>query len=141
MSSSSFGGAVVPFVNHLGFLLVKMEAGDSQVDFDPRPEHCEDSIIHQGVLLTLLDVTLATSTRTDGRTGAVTIEMKANFLQPARGKVSGKGRLVHRNGSMAFAEGTIYDAEGRACATASGTFKNVPRRNQNAGVPGTVATD
>jgi acyl-coenzyme A thioesterase PaaI-like protein len=30
---------------------------------------------------------------------------------------------------MAFTEGRIYDAEGKLCATATGTFKYVTRRD------------
>ena len=60
-------------------------------------------------------------------TGVVTIEMKTSFMQPARGQLSGKGRLMHRTATMAFTEATIFDAEGRACAHATGTFKYVRR--------------
>jgi len=59
--------------------------------------------------------------------GVVTIEMKTSFMQPARGQLSGKGRLMHRTATMAFTEATIFDAEGRACAHATGTFKYVRR--------------
>ena len=45
--------------------------------------------------------------------GVVTIEMKTSFMQPARGKLSGKGRLMHRTATMAFTEATIYDSAGQ----------------------------
>jgi len=48
-------------------------------------------------------------------------------MQPARGKLSGKGRLMHRTATMAFTEATIFDSEGRACAHSTGTFKYVKR--------------
>jgi len=59
--------------------------------------------------------------------GVVTIEMKTTFMQPARGRLTAKGRLIHRTATMAFTESTIYDAAGRACSHATGTFKYVPR--------------
>ena len=59
--------------------------------------------------------------------GVVTIEMKTSFMQPARGKLSSKGRLMHRSATMAFTEATIFDSAGRACAHATGTFKYVRR--------------
>lgn len=34
----------------------------------------------------------------------VTIEMKTSFMQPAKGTLTAKGRLLHRTGSMAFTE-------------------------------------
>jgi uncharacterized protein (TIGR00369 family) len=59
--------------------------------------------------------------------GAVTIEMKTSFMQPARGRLTAKGRLMHRTTTMAFTEATVFDARGRACAHATGTFKFVRR--------------
>jgi len=53
--------------------------------------------------------------------------MKTSFMQAARGKLKAKGRLIHRTATMAFTEATLYDAEGKACAHATGTFKYVKR--------------
>jgi uncharacterized protein (TIGR00369 family) len=81
--------------------------------------------------MTLLDVTMATAARSVDKTlGVVTIEMKTSFIQPARGQLVSKGKLLHRSKSMAFTEGTIFDDEGRICAHATGTFKYVPRAVQ-----------
>jgi hypothetical protein len=63
----------------------------------------------------------------DREMGVVTIEMKTTFMQAARGKLSAKGHLMHRTATMAFTDATIYDAQGKACAHATGTFKYVPR--------------
>jgi len=46
-------------------------------------------------------------------------------MQAARGKLTGKGRLLHRTATLAFTEATIYDAEGKPCSHATGTFKYV----------------
>jgi len=35
--------------------------------------------------------------------------------------------LVHRTASMAFTQSTVFDAQGRACASAMGTFKYLKR--------------
>jgi uncharacterized protein (TIGR00369 family) len=128
MDSNTFG-VEIPFVQHLGFSLVRMDNGESRIDFEPRPEHLNSfGVCHGGAIMTLLDVTMAVAARSvDKQTGVVTIEMKTSFMQACRGPLSGKGRLMHRTGSMAFTEGTIYDAEGRACAHATGTFKYVKR--------------
>jgi acyl-coenzyme A thioesterase PaaI-like protein len=53
--------------------------------------------------------------------------MKTSFMRPAKGKLIAKGRLMHRTATMAFTEGTIFDAEGQACAHATGTYKYVKR--------------
>jgi uncharacterized protein (TIGR00369 family) len=122
-------GVPIPFVNLLGFDLVQFEGGHSEIHYEVRPEH-ENSfgVAHGGACMTLLDVTMATAARSIQQDmGVVTIEMKTMFMQPARGRLSGKGRLMHRTATMAFTEATIYDSQGKACAHATGTFKYVKR--------------
>ena len=122
-------GVEIPFVTHLGFELTRFEGGHSEIKYEPKPEHLNSfEVTHGGASMTLLDVTMATAARSvDPDMGVVTIEMKTSFMQAARGPLTGKGRLMHRTKSMAFTEGTIFDAQGRACAHATGTFKYVKR--------------
>jgi uncharacterized protein (TIGR00369 family) len=129
MPTPKLFGVEIPFVTHLGFELVRMEGGASELRYQPKHEHLNSFLVtHGGAIMTLLDVTMATAARSvDLEIGVVTIEMKTTFMQPCNGMLTGKGRLMHRTKSMAFTEGTIYDAEGRACAHATGTFKYVKR--------------
>ena len=129
MATPKLFGAEIPFVHHLGFELVKMEGGASELRFLPKPEHSNSFLVaHGGVIMTLLDVAMATAARSvDLETGVVTIEMKTSFMQPARGPLVAKGRLIHRTATMAFTEGTVYDAQGKVCCHATGTFKYVKR--------------
>jgi len=128
MDALTFGVAI-PFVEHLGFQLEKMEDRHSQLAYAARPEHLNSfGVTHGGAVMTLMDVTMAVAARSVEREmGVVTIEMKTSFMQPSRGRLTGKGRLMHRTATMAFTEATIYDEAGRACAHATGTFKYVPR--------------
>ena len=125
-------GAYIPFVEHLGFEMEFFEDGQSELRYLPEESHLNSfNVTHGGALMTLLDVTMATAARSVDKTlGVVTIEMKASFLQPARGQLIGKGKLLHRSKSMAFTEGSVFDSEGRICAHATGTFKYVPRAVQ-----------
>lgn len=129
MSDSLSFGVTIPFVEHLGFALTRFDGGHSAIAFTPKPEHLNSfSVCHGGALMTLLDVTLATAARSvDADMGVVTIEMKTSFMQPAKGVLRSEGRLVHRTATLAFVEGTVYDAAGKACAHATGTFKYVRR--------------
>lgn len=142
MATPKLFGVEIPFVSHLGFELVKMEGGESELRYLPKHEHMNSFLVtHGGAIMTLLDVTLATAARSiDLETGVVTIEMKTTFMQPCRGLLTGKGRLMHRTKSMAFTEGTIYDTEGKACAHATGTFKYVKRPAPTAPA-NTISTD
>jgi uncharacterized protein (TIGR00369 family) len=122
-------GAYIPFVDHLGFEMVFFEDGQSELRYTPEEVHLNSfNVTHGGAVMTLLDVTMATAARSvDKGMGAVTIEMKTSFMQPAKGPLTGKGRLIHRSRHMAFTEGTVFDAEGKVCAHATGTFKLVGR--------------
>ncbi len=126
--SLSFG-VEIPFVTHLSFTLHHMEGGESELRYEAAPEHLNSfDVTHGGATMTLLDVTLATAARSvTPDFGVVTIEMKTSFMQPAVGPLVARGRLLHRTRSIAFVEGTVYDAQGRACSHATGTFKYVKR--------------
>ena len=136
-------GAHIPFVNLLGFTLEAFADGHSEIHYAPKPEHLNSfDVTHGGACMTLLDVVMATAARSVNQDmGVVTIEMKTSFMRPAKvtpaGRLTAKGRLMHRTQSMAFTEGTIYDEAGRACAHVTGTFKYVkraPDRTTEAGI-------
>ncbi|WP_293603710.1 PaaI family thioesterase [Polaromonas sp. UBA4122] len=125
-------GAEIPFVTHLGFVLELFEGGQSAIGYTPRPEHLNSfAVTHGGACMTLLDVTMAVAARSvQKEMGVVTIEMKTSFMRPAPGdgsKLTAKGRLMHRTATLAFTEATLYNAQGHACAHATGTFKYVRR--------------
>ncbi len=128
-------GISIPFVEHLGFELLRFENGQASVQLQPLPEHLNIfGKVHGGVLMTLMDTTMAQAARSlQPDHGAVTIEMKTSFFLPAEGSgpVRCEGRLLHRTHKMAFTEATIYDQEGRACTHATGTFKYSPLKSSD----------
>ena len=136
-------GADIPFVSHLGFRLHRMAGGESELHYEALSEHLNSfGVTHGGATMALLDVALATAARSDTPDfGVVTIEMKTSFMQPARGPLVAKGRLIHRTASIAFVEGTVLDAEGRVCSHATGTFKYVRRQPAQADGQRVISTD
>jgi uncharacterized protein (TIGR00369 family) len=122
-------GVEIPFVELLGFELMLFEGGHSHINYDPKPEHLNSfNVVHGGASMTLLDVAMAVAARSVAQEmGVVTIEMKTSFMQAARGPLAAKGRLIHRTTTMAFTEASIFDADGKICAHATGTFKYVSR--------------
>ncbi len=122
-------GVEIPFVKHLGFELTQFAGGHSEITYTAQPEHLNSfSVTHGGALMTLLDVSMATAARSQvPEMGVVTIEMKTSFMQPAIGPLVAKGELIHRTVTMAFTQATVFDAAGRKCAHATGTFKFVKR--------------
>lgn len=134
-------GTEIPFISHLGFTLHRMDGGHSELHYEARPEHLNSfAVTHGGATMTLLDVAMALAARSDTPDlGVVTIEMKTSFMHPARGPLVAKGRLMHRTGSMAYAEGTVYDADGRLCSHATGTFKYLRKAVPSTSSPGMAA--
>ena len=120
-------GTDVPFVRHLGFELLRFDGGESELRYEARPEPLNShGATHGGAAMTLLDVTMARAARSVQKdTSVVTIEMKTSFLRPAKGQLTAKGRLLQRTLTMAFTEASIFDAQGRLCAHATGTFRYV----------------
>ena len=56
-----------------------------------------------------------------------TLQLNVNFLRPVRpGRLVGKGRIVHREGDMAFLEAALVDSNGTLIATATATARVIP---------------
>ncbi len=120
----------IPFVESLGFEFVRWHAGEAEIAVTLRDELCNAwSVVHGGVTMTLLDVAMAHAARSPGQAGiaeprgVVTVEMKTTFMRPGVGRLVGKGTLLHRTASMAFCEGSVFDAAGVRIAHSTGTFK------------------
>ena len=124
----------IPFVEALGFELMRFEGGEAEIHYEPRPEHLNSfGVLHGGACMTLLDVVMAHAARSSDLTadragpGVVTIEMKTQFMRPGEGPLRAVGKLLHRTSTMAFTEGQVFNAAGALCAHATGTFKFVRR--------------
>ena len=122
----------IPFVDLLGFELLKFEGGEAEVAVDLRDELCNSwKVAHGGMTMTLLDVVMAHAARSSvagdearaDAPGVVTIEMKTTFMRPGLGRLLAKGKLLHGTASLAFCEGGVYDKRGSLVAHATGTFK------------------
>src|SRR5438128_11000767 len=98
MATPKLFGVEIPFVHHLGFELVFMEGGRSELRYLPQHEHMNSFLVtHGGAIMTLLDVTMATAARSvDLEVDVVTNAMKTSVSQHCKGHRSGKGHLLHR---------------------------------------------
>lgn len=122
----------IPFVQLLGFELVRVDDGEAEIRLPLRPDLLNSFLVaHGGVTMTLMDVTMAHAARSINRDqpnfgpGVVTIEMKTTFMRPGEGALRAVGRLMHRTSTMAFCEATVFNTEGEMAAHATGTFKYV----------------
>jgi uncharacterized protein (TIGR00369 family) len=120
----------IPFVEMLGFELMKFEDAEAEIALTLRDELCNSwSVAHGGVTMTLLDVVMAHAARAPAKggevigPGVVTIEMKTSFMRPGLGRLLAKGRVLHATASLAFCEASVVDEAGVLVAQATGTFK------------------
>ena len=120
----------IPFVERLGLELHRFDGGQAELRLDLDTAHLNSwQVAHGGVLMTLLDVAMAHAARSvhakeQGHgPGVVTVEMKTSFMRPAEGRLVARGSLLHRSATMAFCEGSVFDAQQQLCAHATGTFK------------------
>lgn len=120
----------LPFVELLGFDLVRFEGGHAEIVVEQRQELTNAwGVIHGGVTMTLLDVVMAQAARSPPQPGdlegpgVVTVEMKTTFMRPGQGRLTAQGTLMHRTASLAFCEGRVLGADGQIVGHATGTFK------------------
>ena len=122
--------ARIPFVDLLGFELVRLDPGVSEIAITAREELTNSlGVAHGGLLMTLMDIAMAHAARSPVEPGGdvldtvVTIEMKTSFMRPGTGRVLATGRRMHRTVTMAFCEASVLDARGHLVAHSTGTFK------------------
>lgn len=124
-------GVVIPFAAHCGVEPVLMADGRAELRLASTRRH-ENSIgmTHGGMLMTLLDMALASAARSTlpPDVTVMTVDVHVTFLAPARGRLSAQGRVVKEGRSIIFCDAEIVDAEGVVCARASGVFRPTPRR-------------
>jgi uncharacterized protein (TIGR00369 family) len=126
--------AAPPAAELLGFKLLDVdpEVGRIRVQFDAKPQFTNPiGDIQGGFLAAMLDDTLgpalvATLSATEF---APTLELKVNFIRPARpGILIGEGRIVSRGRTIAFLAGELTNDEGELVATATATARIVSRQ-------------
>ena len=120
----------IPFVQQLGFTLHAIGDGEAELRLTVAEQHLNSwRVAHGGVVMTLLDVAMAHAARSvnlhqaDLGPGVVTVEMKTSFMRPGEGELRAVGKLLHRSTTMAVCEGSVFGADGKLCAHATGTFK------------------
>ncbi|MBV8035246.1 PaaI family thioesterase [Roseateles sp.] len=120
----------IPFVEQLGLTLHAIGDGEAELRLSIVEQHLNSwRVAHGGVVMTLLDVAMAHAARSVHRhlpdlgPGVVTVEMKTSFMRPGEGELRATAKLLHRSTTMAFCEGSVFGADGKLCAHATGTFK------------------
>src|SRR5688572_33237474 len=111
-----------PISELMGFRGVSAEPGRAVFEMEPGPQHYNPiGSVHGGVALTLLDSAMGCAVHTllEAGVGYTTLEVKTNFVRPSTadtGLIRCTGKVVHRGGRVATAEGRIVDRDERLLA-------------------------
>jgi uncharacterized protein (TIGR00369 family) len=112
-----------PIAELLGFEPVEAEEGRVVFAALPEPRHYNPiGTVHGGLAATLLDSAMgcAVHSTLPSGVGYTTLELKVNFTRPITadtGRILCEGKLVHRGGRVATAEGRVVaEATGKLLA-------------------------
>ncbi len=125
-------GFSVPFLDLLGVRVEHWEQGRSVVSLQLRDELTNSwQFAHGGVVMTLLDVALATAalSKDPESPGLVTINLSVSFIDAGSGALRAEGRVIRGGLSLVFCEGDVRSAHGNVVAKGVGTFKLKRRKD------------
>jgi uncharacterized protein (TIGR00369 family) len=116
----------IPFAEYLGVRAHQQENGELEITLALRPEHHNSwGAAHGGVILSVLDMVMGLSAKSvDAQaSGAITIELKTNFIQMVTTRLRAKAKATRMGRTLIFVEGELFNEDGELAAKASGTFK------------------
>jgi len=118
--------AASPFHTWAGMEVVEASPGEVTVAMRVEERHVNlQGFVHGGMLAILADTACGLSIRSALEAGRlhVTSDLDIHFLAPAKpGRILGCGKAVKIGRSLAFAEASIEDEEGRLLARAQSRF-------------------
>lgn len=119
----------VPFMQLLGVRREFSEGGRARLTVDERAELGNVvGSMHGGVLLTLLDVVMASAavSQVDFTRTAVTLNIDSSFLAPGRGQLTADGEVLEAGDEVVLCRATVTDSRGQLVAQGLGSFRYLP---------------
>ena len=115
-----------PYFKLLSMSIASLGEGRSVLEIDLEEKHLQPfGMVHGGVFSSLIDAAAfwAIFTEVDEHTGLTTIEMKLNYLAPVqKGRIVAKGRRIKMGNTLALAEATVTDEQGKLLSHGTATF-------------------
>ena len=132
-----------PFPRLMGMRLEAIEIDSAKIVLNIDERHFQPfGIVHGGVLATLIDTATfwAAFLRLPPDVGLVNIDLKLNYLQPARpGRLTATGRCIRPGRTLSYTEAHVHDARGELLAHGTSTLMALPGRGIEAGMAKFVA--
>jgi uncharacterized protein (TIGR00369 family) len=118
--------AASEFHTWAGMQVVEASTGEVTVAMDVLDRHVNlQGLVHGGMLAILADTACGLSIRSAMEPGRlhVTTDLDIHYLAPARpGRLFGRGKAIRVGRSLAFAEASVEDEEGKLLARAQSRF-------------------
>ena len=115
----------IGFLEYIGGELMDLGDGYAQLAFEIRPHHTQHlGVVHGGAIATLADHCgwYAVISQLDKGFTSVTIELKINYLKPAKGEIlTAEAKVVNRTKRTAFTTIEIF-AKDTLVAFATATY-------------------
>lgn len=115
-----------PFWDLLGMRETEMKDGHAEVQLDITDNLLQRrGSVHGGVLATMIDASIGSAVRStlEEGEGSVTVEIKVNYLKPAKGRLLvAKALLSKRGRTLAVGQSEVWDDKDHLVATGTGTF-------------------
>jgi uncharacterized protein (TIGR00369 family) len=123
---ADFFGIQSPFLDTCGIRPVAREEGRVVAEVAAAGGNANSfGLAHGGLTMTLLDSCLGAAARfaDPAAENVMTVSLSVSFVGPARGRITGEGRVVRRAGELVFCEGEARAEDGSLAARALGVFK------------------
>ncbi|MDR7152707.1 uncharacterized protein (TIGR00369 family) [Hydrogenophaga palleronii] len=121
--------ARVAFTRWLGVQRAYSKDGQARLTIESRPE-LENVIhaIHGGVVLTLMDVVMASAavSLVDFQKTAVTLNLNASFVRPGRGRLVADGEVLQTLDGVILCQAEVRDETEEVIARGMGSFRYLP---------------
>lgn len=121
--------ARVAFTRWLGVQRAYSKDGRARLTIESRPE-LENVIhaIHGGVVLTLMDVVMASAavSLVDFQKTAVTLNLNSSFVRPGRGRLVADGEVLKTLDGVILCQAEVRDETDEIIARGMGSFRYLP---------------
>ncbi len=120
-----------PYENQAGpFFWRQRDDGSHHFVLEAEPRHCNrHAIVHGGLMMTLVDLTMVVAAKRDWEEQLVTVSLNSEFVAAGRqGElIEASAELVRRTNSLAFTRGEVFVGD-RTLLTASAVLKPLAKR-------------